>query len=107
MAKMIDNTSATNLIQDPHTHGLLAVLFGAIIGAIRKVMRAGWTTWIQFTALVSVNVFFGVVAYLVALDYNLSGMKPIIVALVFGSLGEKSGEYAIKWAVEMLKIKTR
>lgn len=92
------------LLQPQH-QGSIAILFGALVGGIRKVMAQGWKNWGWFLSSLIVNVFFGVLAYLVALEYGLGGLKPVILALVFGSLGEKSGDLVMSWALDYVKVK--
>jgi len=100
--KIIDFTDATTT---QNTFGVLAILGGAIVGAVKKISTNGWKGWAQFGMLLVINVFVGTVAYLIAKDMNLNGLKPIIIALIFGSLGEKGGEFIVANFLGFIKFK--
>ena len=87
-------------LTNPTGQGTIAILFGALVGGIRKVMAQGWKSWGLFGASLVVNIFFGVIAYLTAKEYGLDGLKPVILALIFGSLGEKSGDLVMSWVLD-------
>ena len=82
-----------------------SIVFGAFVGAIRKTMNLGWKSWIWFFSSMFVNIFVGVVAYLLALQYQLEGLYPIIIALTFGFIGEKGGDIIIAVVNDYIKFK--
>lgn len=88
-----------------HEAGVLSILFGSVVGGIRNVMKNGWQGWIKFLLNLIVNIFVGVLAYLLALEWNLPGLWPIIVALTFGSLGEKGWELILKQVFDYIEFK--
>lgn len=102
---------------DPHTNiiidhlnnsssqaGALAIVFGAFVGAIRKVLSFGWKGWLWFFSSMLVNVLIGLVAYLYAIQANYGGLYPVIMALVFGFMGEKAGDTLLAWAFKKMGI---
>lgn len=85
--------------------GIVAVFFGGFVGAIKKVSNTGWKGWLWFFSSMTLNVFVGLVAYLLALQTHLTGLYPIIIALVFGFVGEKGGDVIMNMVIDYLKIK--
>lgn len=89
-------------LYEAHQTGGLAILFGALVGGVRNVIKNGWQGWVKFLLNMLVNIFVGLVAYLLAQDWGLTGLKPIILALVFGSLGEKGWEVLLKYVFDFI-----
>lgn len=86
---------------------LLAILFGAFVGAIKKVRDSGWKGWLWFFTGMFVNIFVGLVAFLIAQEYGFSDRWQIIVALIFGFVGEKAGNVIIEEAINFIKAKAQ
>lgn len=84
--------------------GALAIVFGAFVGAIRKVLSFGWKGWLWFISSMIVNVLIGLVAYLYAVQANYGGLYPVIFALVFGFMGEKAGDTLLAWAFKKMGV---
>lgn len=85
--------------------GMAAIFFGGFVGAVRKVLNVGWKGWIWFFSSMTLNVFVGLVAYLFAIQNNFEGLYPIIIALVFGFVGEKGGDVIMNVVIDYLKSK--
>lgn len=85
--------------------GVTAIIFGGFVGAIKKVLNVGWKGWVWFLSSMILNVFVGLVAYLLAIQNELSGLYPIIIALVFGFVGEKGGDIIMNMVIDYLKVK--
>lgn len=88
-----------------HQAGILSILFGSVVGGIRNIMKNGWKGWVNFILNLIVNVFVGVLAYLLALEWSLPGLWPVIIALTFGSLGEKGWELILKQVFDYIEFK--
>lgn len=71
--------------------GGIGILFGALVGVLMKIDKTSWMGWPKFFILTIINLFFGLVAYLVAVQQGMESLWPVIVGLIFGSLGEKGG----------------
>lgn len=93
------------IVTDQNILGLASIVFGALIGSVKRIMKMGWKGWTWFGMSLLVNIFSGLTAYLLAIQNNLEGLYPVIIALVFGSLGEKAGDMVLQSILDFLKFK--
>ena len=100
-----DNIMEHSILDTQNITAGASIIFGAFVGAIRKTMNLGWKSWVWFFSSMFVNIFVGIVAYLLAIQYQLGGLYPIIVALTFGFIGEKGGDILIAVINDYLKSK--
>jgi len=90
-----------------HEAGIISVLFGSLVGGIRNIMKNGWHGWLKFLLNWIVNMFVGILAYLLAVEWGLPGLWPVIIALTFGSLGEKGWEIILNQVFDYIEFKTK